>query len=135
MNSIKKIKPILYILLALAASASVIILHNILFVFLSYIFNITKAPILEWLLSADNYNRFDILKYPLMILLFYFLYKKISNLAFAGTSLPLVMMIWGYGMSFMQFINIPRIVIEIMHGISGSIGRRQIGRASCRERV
>lgn len=43
-------------------------------------------------------------------------------LAFAGTSLPLVMMIWGYGMSFMQFINIPRIVIEIMHGISGSIG-------------
>lgn len=79
MNIIKKIKPILYILLALAASASVIILHNILFVFLSYIFNITKAPILEWLLSADNYNRFDILKYPLMILLFYFLYKKISN--------------------------------------------------------
>ena len=43
-------------------------------------------------------------------------------LAFAGTSLPLVMMIWGYGMSFTQFINIPRIVIEIMHGISGSIG-------------
>ena len=43
-------------------------------------------------------------------------------LAFAGTSLPLVMMIWGYGMSFIQFINIPRIVIEIMHGISGSIG-------------
>ena len=43
-------------------------------------------------------------------------------LAFAGTSLPLVMMIWGYGMSFSQFINIPRIVIEIMHGISGSIG-------------
>jgi len=32
------------------------------------------------------------------------------------------MMIWGYGMSFTQFINIPRIVIEIMHGISGSIG-------------
>jgi len=43
-------------------------------------------------------------------------------LAFAGSSLPLVMMIWGYGMSFKQFINIPRIVIEIMHGISGSIG-------------
>ena len=43
-------------------------------------------------------------------------------LAFAGASLPLVMMIWGYGMSFKQFINIPRIVIEIMHGISGSIG-------------
>ena len=43
-------------------------------------------------------------------------------LAFAGSSLPLVRMIWGYGMSFKQFINIPRIVIEIMHGISGSIG-------------
>ena len=43
-------------------------------------------------------------------------------LAFTGASLPLVMMIWGYGMSFKQFINIPRIVIEIMHGISGSIG-------------
>ena len=43
-------------------------------------------------------------------------------LAFAGSSLPLVMMIWGYGMSFTQFINIPRIVIEVMHGISGSIG-------------
>ena len=41
-------------------------------------------------------------------------------LAFAGSSL--VMMIWGYGMSFTQFINIPRIVIEVMHGISGSIG-------------
>ena len=43
-------------------------------------------------------------------------------LAFAGSSLPLVMMIWGYDMSFKQFINMPRIVIEIMHGISGSIG-------------
>lgn len=43
-------------------------------------------------------------------------------LAFAGSSLPLVMMIWGYDMRFKQFINIPRIVIEIMHGISGSIG-------------
>lgn len=43
-------------------------------------------------------------------------------LAFAGSSLPLIMMIWGYGMSIKQFINIPRIVIEIMHGLSGSIG-------------
>ena len=43
-------------------------------------------------------------------------------LAFEGSSLPLVMMIWGYSMSFTQFINIPRIVIEVMHGISGSIG-------------
>lgn len=43
-------------------------------------------------------------------------------LAFAGSSLPLVMMIWGYGMSYRQFINIPLIVIELMHALSGSIG-------------
>lgn len=43
-------------------------------------------------------------------------------LAFAGSSLPLIMMIWAYGMSIRQFMNIPRIVIEIMHGLSGSIG-------------
>ncbi len=43
-------------------------------------------------------------------------------LAFVGTSLPLIMMIWGYGMSFTQYINIPRIVIAILHGLAGSIG-------------
>lgn len=43
-------------------------------------------------------------------------------LAFAGSSLPLVMMIWGYGMSYRQFMNIPLIVIELMHALSGSIG-------------
>ncbi|MGP1594685.1 MAG: YibE/F family protein [Treponema sp.] len=43
-------------------------------------------------------------------------------LAFAGSSLPLIMMIWGYGMTYRQFINIPIIVIEVMHALSGSIG-------------
>ena len=43
-------------------------------------------------------------------------------LAFAGGSLPLMMMIWGFGMTYAQFINIPLIVIEIMHGLAGSIG-------------
>lgn len=43
-------------------------------------------------------------------------------LAFAGSSLPLIMMIWGYGMTYRQFINIPMIVIDIMHALSGSIG-------------
>ena len=43
-------------------------------------------------------------------------------LAFAGTSLPLIMMIWGYGMSLRQFINIPKIVIHIVQGLAGSMG-------------
>lgn len=43
-------------------------------------------------------------------------------LAFAGTSLPLMLMIWGYGMVYTQFINIPTIAIEILNGLAGSIG-------------
>lgn len=43
-------------------------------------------------------------------------------LAFAGTSLPLIMMIWGYGMSLRQFTNIPKIVIHIVQGLAGSMG-------------
>ncbi|QEK01993.1 YibE/F family protein [Treponema phagedenis] len=43
-------------------------------------------------------------------------------LAFTGSSLPTIMMIWGYGMSYRQFTNIPLIVIELMHGLAGSIG-------------
>jgi len=43
-------------------------------------------------------------------------------LAFAGTSLPTIMMIWGYDMQYQQFINIPAISIEIMQGLAGSIG-------------
>lgn len=43
-------------------------------------------------------------------------------LAFCGTSLPLAMMIWGYKMTYTQFINIPIIVINILQALSGSIG-------------
>ena len=43
-------------------------------------------------------------------------------LAFAGGSLPLMMMIWGYGMVYRQFINIPTIAIEIVNALAGSIG-------------
>ncbi|MEG0729990.1 MAG: YibE/F family protein [Cetobacterium sp.] len=43
-------------------------------------------------------------------------------LAFAGSSLPMIMMIWGYDMSYNQFINIPSIAIEITNGLAGSIG-------------
>lgn len=43
-------------------------------------------------------------------------------LAFAGGSLPLMMMIWGYGMVYKQFINIPVIAIEIINALAGSIG-------------
>lgn len=43
-------------------------------------------------------------------------------LAFTGASLPLIMMIWGYGMSLRQFMNIPKIVIHIVQGLAGSMG-------------
>lgn len=43
-------------------------------------------------------------------------------LAFCGASLPLAMMIWGYDMSYRQFINIPLIVINILQALCGSIG-------------
>lgn len=43
-------------------------------------------------------------------------------LAFCGASLPLAMLIWGYDMTYMQFINIPIIVIDILQALSGSIG-------------
>jgi len=43
-------------------------------------------------------------------------------LAFCGTSLPLAMMIWGYKMEYLQMINIPVIVINILQAFSGSIG-------------
>lgn len=43
-------------------------------------------------------------------------------LAFCGASLPLAMLIWGYDMSYTQFINIPIIVIDILQALSGSIG-------------
>lgn len=43
-------------------------------------------------------------------------------LAFCGASLPLAMMIWGYHMDYVQFINIPLIVIKILQALAGSIG-------------
>ena len=43
-------------------------------------------------------------------------------LAFVGSSLPMIMMIWGYNMNYNQFINIPAIAIEIMNALAGSIG-------------
>ncbi len=43
-------------------------------------------------------------------------------LAFCGASLPLAMMIWGYHMDYVQFINIPLIVIKILQALCGSIG-------------
>ncbi len=43
-------------------------------------------------------------------------------LAFCGSSLPLAMMIWGYHMDYMQFMNIPRIVIAVLQALAGSIG-------------
>nr|WP_307775093.1 YibE/F family protein [uncultured Cetobacterium sp.] len=43
-------------------------------------------------------------------------------LAFAGGSLPLMMMIWGYGMVYKQFINIPTIAIEVVNALAGSLG-------------
>jgi uncharacterized membrane protein len=43
-------------------------------------------------------------------------------LAFTGSSLTLIMMIWGYNMKYKQFINIPLIGIEAIQGLAGSIG-------------
>ena len=43
-------------------------------------------------------------------------------LAFCGSALPLAMMIWGYHMDYMQFINIPLIEIHILQALAGSIG-------------
>lgn len=79
MNMIKKIKPLGYIFLALVFAASVMIIHVILANILVMIFNATNSPFLAWLLSAEDINRFDMLKYPLMIILFWFLYRKIVS--------------------------------------------------------
>lgn len=43
-------------------------------------------------------------------------------LAFGGSSLTLIMMIWGYQMPYKQFINIPLIGIEAIQAFAGSIG-------------
>lgn len=43
-------------------------------------------------------------------------------LAFVGSSLTTIMMIWGFQMPHIQFINIPAIALSIIHGLAGSIG-------------
>ena len=43
-------------------------------------------------------------------------------LAFTGSSLNLMLMIWGFQMSTKQFINMPIIAIELIQALSGSIG-------------
>jgi len=43
-------------------------------------------------------------------------------LAFAGGSLSLILLIWGYQMQYRQMINMPFISIELIQGLSGSIG-------------
>ena len=43
-------------------------------------------------------------------------------LAFTGSSLNLMLMIWGFQMSAKQFINMPLIAIELIQALSGSIG-------------
>ncbi len=43
-------------------------------------------------------------------------------LAFTGSSLNLMLMIWGFQMGTKQFINMPIIAIEMIQALSGSIG-------------
>ncbi|MEA1974740.1 MAG: YibE/F family protein [Bacillota bacterium] len=43
-------------------------------------------------------------------------------LAFMGGSLGLMLVIWGYNMSYNQLINLPFVSIEIIQGLAGSIG-------------
>lgn len=43
-------------------------------------------------------------------------------LAFTGSSLNLMLMIWGFQMNSKQFINMPIIAIELIQALSGSIG-------------
>ena len=43
-------------------------------------------------------------------------------LAFAGSSLTTIMMVWGFRMPVIQFMNIPAISLAMIHGLAGSIG-------------
>ena len=43
-------------------------------------------------------------------------------LAFAGSSLTTIMMVWGFQMPMIQFMNIPAISLAMIHGLAGSIG-------------
>ena len=43
-------------------------------------------------------------------------------LAFMGGSFSLMLLLWGYNMTYRQLINLPFISVEIVQGIAGSIG-------------
>lgn len=43
-------------------------------------------------------------------------------LAFAGSSLTTIMMVWGLSMPAAQFMNTPIIALSIIHGLASSIG-------------
>lgn len=43
-------------------------------------------------------------------------------LAFAGSSLTTIMMVWGLDMPLTQFINTPVIALSIIHALAGSVG-------------
>ena len=43
-------------------------------------------------------------------------------LTFAGSSLNTMMLIWGYQMSYNQWVNIPLIKTEIIQSLAGSMG-------------
>ncbi|MGL6315610.1 YibE/F family protein [Vibrio sp. WXL103] len=43
-------------------------------------------------------------------------------LAFVGSGLTTMMMVWGFQMPSMQFMNIPAISLAMIHGLAGSIG-------------
>ncbi|MGR5118982.1 YibE/F family protein [Vibrio astriarenae] len=43
-------------------------------------------------------------------------------LAFVGSGLTTIMMVWGFQMPAMQFMNIPAISLAMIHGLAGSIG-------------
>ena len=43
-------------------------------------------------------------------------------LAFVGSSLTTIMMVWGFQMPVIQFMNIPAISLAMIHGLAGSIG-------------
>lgn len=43
-------------------------------------------------------------------------------LAFIGSSFSLILLLYGYHMTYMQISNLPFIAVEVVRGISGSIG-------------
>lgn len=43
-------------------------------------------------------------------------------LAFTGSSITTIMMVWGLDMPLIQFINTPIMSLSIIHALAGSIG-------------